>query len=409
MAIQLLIKTFGKRVLQCQFLNWRNRKIQVRIEKGFIYRVIAISSAVVIASGAVASADPSYYPTGPQINVAVSTVSSGGWTRCYSDFYSSNLPSLETFREQCQGDYVLYAAGSVADTSNFLLLAAGEAGVVFAGTNFLPHTVVEMGAEQLSNGTYFYAQDTESFGFSENSIIQLWTADICVSYLDNLQGDDGNGGVIQVNPDCDSGDDGSKRLSWHGNLNGGGGWRIGTTTDLNGSNAFLREVWVSNSSSRAVMPLTQTTPVSATVANDVMTCSAGSYKVGMSEVEVSSVMYHLYVNNERISTVIYDKGSNIPAHLKVDLPNKVTALVSAKDALFDLSGMSSYSAHCVVEAFGYSSSSSSFSNTYQDAAFIAAANATAQAWEDQRSSATAANFTKEARELRKRIAARSKP
>jgi hypothetical protein len=33
--------------------------------------------------------------------------------------------------------------------------------------------------------------------------------------------------------------------------------------------------------------------------------------------------------------------------------------------------------------------------------------AKAQAWEDQRAAANAANFTKEAREMRKRIAARS--
>jgi hypothetical protein len=47
------------------------------------------------------------------------------------------------------------------------------------------------------------------------------------------------------------------------------------------------------------------------------------------------------------------------------------------------------------------------SDTYQDAAFIAAAAAKDLAWEAQRSAATAANFTKEAREMRKRIAARS--
>jgi len=37
-------------------------------------------------SGAFA-ADPNYYPSGPQTNVAVSSVSNGGWTRCYSATY----------------------------------------------------------------------------------------------------------------------------------------------------------------------------------------------------------------------------------------------------------------------------------------------------------------------------------
>jgi hypothetical protein len=69
--------------------------------------------------------------------------------------------------------------------------------------------------------------------------------------------------------------------------------------------------------------------------------------------------------------------------------------------------MNNYSAYCVVEVFGHSASLSTQTNSVQDAAFIAAANAKAEAWEDQRASATAANFTQQAREMRKRIAARS--
>ena len=358
-------------------------------------KIALIATAFTLVGSSFAVAEPGYYPEAPQTNVAVSSVSAGGWTRCYTDGYGSVLPTLDVIRSQCTGDYILYAAGTVADTENFLLLAAGERSVVFAGTNLAQRTVVQLGADQFSNGTYFYGQNNLSVGFSENATVQLFQADICVSSLDG-------GG----NPNCEATDDGSKRLSWHGNDLGGGGWRIGNEEGLNNNNTFIREIWVSNRS-RITMPLVQTSPVTATIDKDVMTCSAGTYKVGMSEVAVSSLRYHLYVNNELMSIVVYDKGSNIPDAMKIALPNKVFALVSAKDALFNLSGMSSYSAHCVVEAYGYASSTSSFSNSYQDAAFIKAANATAQAWEDQRAAANAANFTKEAREMRKRIAVRS--
>jgi hypothetical protein len=55
-----------------------------------------------------AAADPAYYPEGPQTNVAVSTISSGGWTRCYSETMATILSPLATLFSQCQGEYVLF-------------------------------------------------------------------------------------------------------------------------------------------------------------------------------------------------------------------------------------------------------------------------------------------------------------
>lgn len=357
-----------------------------------LQKIVLIAAAFLFLGSSGVYADPGYYPTGPQTNVAVSSISGGGWTRCYSETYAAALPSLETLRNQCQGEYVLYAGGSAADTSNLLLLAAGQRSVVFAGTNLLFAVQNNLGPGQLSNGTYFYGQNNLSVGFTPNSTVKLQQADVCSSTF----GDP-----------CFAPDNGSERLSWHGNNMNEGGWRIGTSTNLNTSTAFIKQIWVSNGATPVSMPLVQTSPVTATIDKDVMTCSPGRYKVGMSEVAISSLRYHLYVNNEVISSVVYDKGSNIPDAMNKALPNQVSALVSAKDALFNLSTMSSYSAYCVVEAYGYGSSASSFSNSFQDAAFIKAANAKAQAWEDQRGAANAANFTKEAREMRKRIAARS--
>ena len=338
-----------------------------------IKKIALIATAFMFVGQSLAAADPAYYPEGPQRNVALSSVTSGGWTLCYSGLMREDIVSKESISNACTGDYVLYS-GRATGSNTLLLLAAAEASTVFTVTNINQTT--------LGNGTYWYFND-RSLGFSPNGTITQNTAD--------------------TNSETDP-----LRFSLH-TLPAQviGGWRIGDLLGLNGSVDYEKLIYTSNGATPVSMPLTQVAPITASVDKNIMTCSAGTYKVGMSEVAVSSVRYHLYVNNELMSTVVYDKGSNIPDAMKTALPNKVSALVSAKDALFDLSGMSSYSAHCVVEAYGYGSATSSFSNSYQDAAFIAAANAKAKAWEDQRASATAANFTQQAREMRKRIAAKS--
>ena len=346
-------------------------------------KIVLIATAFMLVGSSVAVAEPGYYPEGPQTNVAVSTVTSGGWTLCYSANMQTGMVK-ETISDACnEGGYVLYA-GRAVNSDTLLLAAAAERDIAF--------TVTATNATNLNNGSYWYFND-QSIGFSPNQEIYQNTADICssTSYPTGI---------------CTIAGDGALRLSLHSSREDLGGWRIGLLDFLQNVDTHEKLIYVA-AESPAPMPLVQTSPVTATIDKDVMTCSAGRYKVGMSEVAISSLRYHLYINNELISTVVYDKGSNIPDAMKKALPNQVSALVSAKDALFNLSAMSSYSAHCVVEAYGYGSSASSFSNSYQDAAYIKAANAKAQAWEDQRAAANAANFTKEAREMRKRIAARS--
>lgn len=345
-------------------------------------KIVLIATAFMLVGSSVAVADPGYYPVGPQTNVAVSTVTSGGWTLCYSANMQTGMVK-ETISDACnEGGYVLYA-GRAVDSDTLLLAAAAERDIAF--------TVTATNGTNLNNGSYWYFNNS-SIGFSPNEEIRQNTADTCSSTsYPNV---------------CTITGDGALRFSLHSSSTGLGGWRIGLLDFLQDVNTHEKLIYVA-AGEPAPMPLVQTSPVTATIDKDVMTCSAETYKVGMSEVAISSLRYHLYINNELISTVVYDKGSNIPDAMKKALPNQVSALVSAKDALFNLSAMSSYSAHCVVEAYGYGSSASSFSNSYQDAAYIKAANAKAQAWEDQRAAANAANFTKEAREMRKRIAARS--
>jgi hypothetical protein len=344
-------------------------------------KIVLIATAFMLVGASVAVAEPGYYPEGPQTNVAVSTVTSGGWTLCYSANMQTGMVK-ETISDACnEGGYVLYA-GRAVNSDTLLLAAAAERDIAF--------TVTATNATNLNNGSYWYFND-QSIGFSPSSQINQNSADTCNS--------------ISLPPPCADAGDGALRLSLHSSDVALGGWRIGLLDFLQFVDTHEKLIYVSGGVRS--LPLVQISPVTATIDKDVMTCSAGTYKVGMSEVAISSLQYHLYVNDELMSSVVYDKEGVIPDVMKRGLINQVSALVSAKDALFNLSGMSSYSAHCVVEVYGYGSSASSFSNSYQDASYIKAANAKAQAWEDQRAAANAANFTKEARELRKRIAARS--
>ena len=58
------------------------------------------------------SNNPTYYPSGPQKNVSVSTVTSGGWTLCYKDTFASYVDyqnNLEGLVQYCTGSYIMYA------------------------------------------------------------------------------------------------------------------------------------------------------------------------------------------------------------------------------------------------------------------------------------------------------------
>lgn len=338
-------------------------------------KILASLLALLILGQNSAIADaPNFYPVGPQTNVSQDTISSGNWTLCYSEDLGTPLVKA-TISNACTGTYILYA-GKVSTSSNTLLLAAGERSAVFSVTG--------LNVTNLNNGTYWYFNDS-SLGFAPNATINQTTADT-----------------------TDTND--PLRFSLHtSNI---GGWRIGTINGWNepdGTNVaptiWTKQVWMSNGRFKS-NSLIQTKPASAILDNHILICASGAYKIGMSDVTINSIKYQLFVNNELTSAVVIDQESNIPDSVKSSTVNKVPALVSSKEALFDLTGISSYSAYCSVEAFGYGASTSSVSNTLQDAALIAANAAKAQAWEDQRAKAAAENFSTAARELRKRIASR---
>ena len=150
------------------------------------------------------------------------------------------------------------------------------------------------------------------------------------------------------------------------------------------------------------MPLSASaaTPAEVNLNGNILTCTPGAYTLGESLVDVSSVIYSLYINETLVSSV--SRVNSVDQILGTVLPSSLTST----GVSWNLKSLSNYQARCGITALAYNSIANSTTKTVADAAFVAAANAKAQAWEDQRASATAANFTKEARERRKRAANR---
>ena len=58
------------------------------------------------------SNNPSYFPLGPQINVATDTITNGGWSLCYSGSYVDYISDSDI--SGCSGTYILYYAQKVS-------------------------------------------------------------------------------------------------------------------------------------------------------------------------------------------------------------------------------------------------------------------------------------------------------
>ncbi len=182
-----------------------------------IVAAIALSLSTIAIIAPSAQAVPAYYPSGPQLNVPISTVEGGGWTLCWSGLYADSA-SLADIQAACDQRYLLLAAGAVG-ASDYLLAAAGERDSIFAPTGSNVTT--------LNNGTYWYFNTGASMGFSPNSTISQSSADVSSSTWN---------AVDATTP---------YRLSWH--LSGGtslnGGWRIGGIITLNNSRTYMRAIY----------------------------------------------------------------------------------------------------------------------------------------------------------------------
>jgi len=126
-----------------------------------------------------------YYPSGPQLEVPVSTVTSGGWELCFENSFDANGTPVQTMLDQCTGKYIMLAGAYNVSPNTIALLAAGERASVFQ-----VQTVYNQ--KTLNNGTYFYFFPTEgcesqdpgncgffsnSIGFSKSSVTTIRTCD----------------------------------------------------------------------------------------------------------------------------------------------------------------------------------------------------------------------------------------
>ncbi len=116
---------------------------------------LAMTAAAPVGAAHADAAQPTYFPSGPQSNVAISSLA--GWQACYAGAY--NAPTLlADVLTSCDGQYLMMA-GSVAGSSTLSLLAVGaRADVLFdtAHTN-TPHN---------ANGVGWYFANDFSWGFA---------------------------------------------------------------------------------------------------------------------------------------------------------------------------------------------------------------------------------------------------
>lgn len=163
-----------------------------------------------------------YYPSGPTRNVSEQTLIDNGWVKTYEQTYQTQILN-DGVGLRPTGTYTILS-GKAVGSSIISLLAAAPTADVFTQTTGNNTNLV--------NGTYWYYVPTKNpsvsasggaIGFANTSTVSLQTAD---TY------------------DISSPD----RLSWHINLTSqasgfNGGYRLGEILELNGSTAYLKQVW----------------------------------------------------------------------------------------------------------------------------------------------------------------------
>jgi hypothetical protein len=185
-----------------------------------IFLATASAAAALFAS---TGASATYLPVGPQTNVALSTVTGGGWSLCYSAPMSTFLgTSASSALSACTGDLIMLAG---RETGSGTLLALAETTKVDAFFN----TGINANATHLSNGTEWYNADNFSWGFAP-------------------------GGQTVSKNQCDT-VSGSGRICLH-TIASFGGYRINDILALNNSNAYEKLVFSASSAPAVPEPAT---------------------------------------------------------------------------------------------------------------------------------------------------------
>lgn len=140
-----------------------------------------LAAGVLVTAGPVAAVPPTpppadapaYYPSGPQYDVAVTTLESQGWTRCFQEPYTNDSTTVASLQAMCDGDYLIIT-GRPNGSSTLTILAAAPRADVF--------TVTPENEPRPVNGSYWYFTPIEdgnaqSMGFSTDATIQQNSCD----------------------------------------------------------------------------------------------------------------------------------------------------------------------------------------------------------------------------------------
>jgi hypothetical protein len=102
----------------------------------------------------------SYAPVGPQENVPVSTVTSGGWTECFKEKFDQNTP-ISTILAACSGTQMMMACRPTGSATLQLLAQAAKSDVTF------PTGYFDRYSTRLANGSLWYFDNNWSWGFAQ--------------------------------------------------------------------------------------------------------------------------------------------------------------------------------------------------------------------------------------------------
>lgn len=164
-----------------------------------------IAASLLTVAIAAGTAEAQYMPVGPQQNVSLSTVLTGGWSQCYAAPMNVYIgDNAENVLNVCTAQYIMMA-GRATGSQNFLLLAMGPLAAVTQNTG------AGTSNTNLVNGSEWYFAPNWSWGFA-------------------------GAGDATSQFQCDT-QAGVDRMCLH-TINNAGGYRIGNIQGLNNSTDY---------------------------------------------------------------------------------------------------------------------------------------------------------------------------
>lgn len=255
------------------------------------------------------------------------------------------------------------------------------------------------GAVNITNNTgQFYGVGTLSSIAYDNTIIGNYTITVTVGANGILSRDVGTEAAVADETADPNGAVGWLVLDWRDGMVNAENWK---------QLSLIQSV---NAASQARILMARSTPI-LIQRGSTWTCESADFglpsSLGDSQARaLQAVVYNLIIDGQLASRVIGGNAALLPNTLQ-STPSSIVGSANTKSASWDLGSKSNFSAQCQVIGWDNGANGSAVSGIMHDTVKVANLEAAAKAWEDQRSAATAANFTKEAREARKRAAARA--